>query len=279
MKLKVEHVTSFEYNTPVYETATEVRLQPANSAGNPQKCENFWLEIEPATQIYNYTDYFGNNVHHFNLLQQHDKLVITAKSVVYTSSAPTLPTPQELISLYDFQSASQYIIFSPAAIAFAQRFDSETAQTKPYELAQEVCRTINREFTYQKGVTGVDSTVAAVLEHKQGVCQDFAHVMITICRSLGLAARYVSGYLYSGQAGADEEDARVGATHAWTEVYCGAEVGWLGFDPTHKNIFTDERYIKIGIGRDYADVAPVRGTYKGRTTEVMSVVVRVTALD
>jgi transglutaminase-like putative cysteine protease len=276
MKLKVEHITSFRYDAPVHETATEVRLQPAHQSEGLQQVESFRLEIEPATEIFSYNDYFGNIVHHFSLLQKHDNLLITAVSIVSTTAAPVPPTPQELISLYDFQAASPYIIFSPGAIEYAARFDAEAAQQRPYEVTEQVCRTINTEFAYRKGVTAVDSTVAEVLEHKSGVCQDFAHVMITICRALGLASRYVSGYLYAGEG--DEDDEQVGASHAWTEVFCGADKGWVAFDPTHRNLLADERYIKIGVGRDYSDVAPVRGTYRGSGHETLSVAVRVSAV-
>jgi len=117
--------------------------------------------------------------------------------------------------------------------------------------------------------------VADVLEIKRGVCQDFAHLMITICRCLGLPTRYVSGYLYGGESDGDQE----GASHAWCEVFCGPDKGWVGFDPTHSTLLVNERYIKIGTGRDYADVTPVRGTYRGNAHEVLKVIVRVTSVN
>lgn len=269
MKLKVEHVTLFEYDAPIYETATEVRLQPVNQLEGPQQCENFSLEVEPRTTIYNYTDYFGNNVHHFSQLQSLKKLVISAASVVVTSSDATPASEQELATMYEYVAPSTFAVFSPPLTEFAARFPSEQAAYEPYGLAYHICQTIYQEFKYQKGVTDVNSPVDLVLELKQGVCQDFAHLMITTCRALNLPTRYVSGYLYWG------DGSQEGASHAWCEVYCGAERGWVGFDPTHARMNVDERYIKIGAGRDYADVTPVRGTYKGKASESLKVSVRV----
>ncbi len=275
MKLKVEHLTQFEYDAPVYETATEVRLRPVSNHGSPQECEVFNLEIDPPAHLYSYMDYFGNQVYHFSLLQSHLKLSITSTSVVNTSADPTPATEQELVTLYEYQAESRYIVFSPQAIAYAARFPAEQALSDPAGLAEKVCQTIYEEFNYEKGVTNVYSTVADVLEMRRGVCQDFAHLMITICRCLGLPSRYVSGYLYGGESGEDS----AGASHAWCEVFGGPEQGWVGFDPTHKTLLVSERYIKIGTGRDYADITPVRGTYRGNAHENLKVSVFVTAVN
>ncbi len=277
MKLKVEHLTQFEYDAPVYETATEVRLRPASNHGGPQTCDSFALEVEPATPIYSYSDYFGNQVHHFSLLQSVNRLSITSTSVVETSADSTPATENELTNIYEYQAESRYILFSPAAILYAARFSQEEATNDPKGLAEKVCRAIYDEFRYEKGVTNVNSTVADVLELKSGVCQDFAHVMITICRCLGLAARYVSGYLYI--YGGEEGETQEGASHAWCEVFCGPELGWVGFDPTHLTLWVSENYIKIGTGRDYADVTPVRGTYRGNAHESLKVSVFVTSVE
>jgi transglutaminase-like putative cysteine protease len=163
--------------------------------------------------------------------------------------------------------------FDPAVRNFAEQF-TEIADT--YQQALEICRLINATFTYEPGVTDVHSTSAVVMALGRGVCQDFAHIMIAVCRHLGIPARYVSGYLYGGGSTPDGCDE---ASHAWCEIYCGNEKGWIGFDPTHSTLLVDERYIKIGSGRDYDDVPPVRGTYKGNATEKLSVAVHVTSLE
>ncbi len=276
MRLKVEHLTQFEYDAAVYETATEVRLHPADHNISTQHLENFTLEVDPPTSIYSYTDYFGNQVHYFSLLQSHEKLSITTSSVVSTGAGSQPATDEELLKLFEFTAASPYVNFSPAVIAWAARFPVETASENPKAMAEQVCREINRDFQYEKGVTDVDTTVDKILELKSGVCQDFAHLMIALCRCLGLPSRYISGYLYTG---ADANDKRAGASHAWCEVYCGPEEGWVGFDPTHSTVWVNENYIKIGGGRDYSDVTPVRGTYKGKANENLKVEVRVSVVD
>ncbi len=273
MKLQVEHLTQFEYDPAVYETATEVRLRPLSNHGSPQQCESFALQVDPATQVFTYTDYFGNEVSYFNVLQPHNRLSITTSAIVETGPGTSPITEQELGNLYDYQARSRYIVFGPSAVEFTARFSQAQAITDPRGLAETVCRTINSEFVYEKGVTDVNSTVAEVLELKRGVCQDFAHLMITTCRMLALPTRYVSGYVYTGSG--DLGEVAEGASHAWCEVYIGEAQSWIGFDPTHQSIYVNDKYIKIGAGRDYADIPPVRGTYKGRARESLSVNVRV----
>jgi transglutaminase-like putative cysteine protease len=274
MILKVEHTTVFEYEEPVYETATEVRLHPASGHDSSQRCASFNLKVTPPATIFEYTDFYGNRVHHFNLLQSHKRVQIVATSVVETSAAPNEhPAEENEIHLLDFSAESKYVRFDPAICELAERFRS-AEETHGRALA--ICRHIHESFRYEPGVTDVHSTSAVVMALGRGVCQDFAHIMIAACRHLGMPARYVSGYLYGGGSTPDGHDE---ATHAWCEVFCREQGGWCGFDPTHKTLLVDERYIKIGSGRDYADVPPVRGTYKGTSSETLHVAVRVSSLD
>lgn len=272
MILKVEHTTLFEYDDPIYETATEVRLQPDCDHGSSQRCANFSLQVDPPATVFEYTDFYGNKVHHFNLLQSHKRVEITATSIVETGYGNSMAGPDEEVFLMDFVCESRYVHFDKAVQEFSLKFKGID---DPSVLAETVCKSINQTFIYEPGVTDAHSTSAVVMALGRGVCQDFAHIMIATCRFLDVPTRYVSGYLYGGstRAGRDE------ASHAWCEVYCGPEKGWMGFDPTHKTLFVDERYIKIGSGRDYADVTPVRGTYKGNAKEKLKVIVRVTAME
>lgn len=271
LKLKVEHTTAFKYDNPVYEIATQVRLQPTNSNGSPQICTDFTLSVEPATNIFHYVDYFGNTVHYFNLLARLEHLEITATSIVETGTGHLEARSNEAMTISEFLLPSNYVNFSRTLERFANNF----APTKPpFELAEEVCRSIHVTLVYEKGVTNVHSTAGEVLELKRGVCQDFAHVMIAACRKLGVPARYISGYIYDGALTSGQE----GASHAWCEVFGGADEGWLAFDPTRASTFVDERYIRIGHGRDYSDIPPVRGTYRGVAKEELNVGVRITAL-
>jgi transglutaminase-like putative cysteine protease len=273
MILKVEHTTLFEYEDPIYETATEVRLHPASGSRISQSCANFNLQVSPLTGIFEYTDFYGNRVHHFNILQSHRRVQIIATSVVETSASLSVIPEENEIYLMDFACESRYVHFDPAVCDFAEQFRT---LGEAHQQALEICRHINDTFQYEPGVTDVHSTSAVVMALGRGVCQDFAHIMIAVCRYLGIPARYVSGYLYGGGSTPEGRDE---ASHAWCEIYCGPERGWIGFDPTHKTLLVDERYIKIGSGRDYADVPPVRGTYKGTSSEKLSVAVRVSSLE
>lgn len=273
MKLKVEHLTRFEYSQPVFETTTEVRLQPAGGQDNPQQLISFNLDVEPTTKVFSYQDFYGNTIHYFSVLPPHDFLEIRTSAVVETGPGNYPMDPKDTINLFDYTSQCKYIVFSAAAQAYAAEIVREDSSLPRLALAEKICRTINQGFQYQKGVTTVHSTVEQVLEQKTGVCQDFAHVMITVCRILDLPARYVSGYVWGGNTESDQE----GASHAWCEVLDEEHQKWAGFDPTHSTLKVDERYIKIGHGRDYGDIPPVKGTYKGRATESLAVKVFVSA--
>ncbi|NTU54239.1 MAG: transglutaminase family protein [Chlorobiaceae bacterium] len=273
MILKVEHSTVFEYEEPIYETATEVRLHPASDTGS-QRCASFSLQLTPPATVFEYTDFYGNKVHHFNILQSHRQVRIEATSVIetFTRAANGLYEEDEIL-LLDFLAESRYVHFDPSIRALANTF---TSIEDTYQKALEICRQINHSFRYEPGVTDVHSTSAVVMALGRGVCQDFAHIMLAVCRLVNLPARYVSGYLFGGGSTPEGRDE---ASHAWCEVWCGSEKGWTGFDPTHKTLLVDDRYIKIGTGRDYGDVPPVRGTYKGTSSEKLSVSVRVNSLE
>lgn len=269
MKLFVEHNTTFEYTAPVYETTTEMRLQPTESGEDHQRCERFTVQVDPPAPIFNYTDFYGNTVHHFNLLRSHQQLTITATSIVHTG-VPTLSSPTDEILLQDFLLETRYVRCNQAVYDFAEPKRSE----EPTDFAERVSRKVFESFIYETGVTGVHSTSTEVMELGRGVCQDFAHIMIAVCRCHGVPARYVSGYLYGGPG--TEEHPR--ASHAWCEVYGGPDMGWCGFDPTHDELRVNENYIKIGSGRDYGDVSLVRGTFKGNAVETLTAKVHVRAI-
>jgi transglutaminase-like putative cysteine protease len=271
MRLKVEHTTTFSYDQPIVESASEVRLLPIELPGVLHGL-SFALNVEPTVRIGQHQDYFGNAVHHFSILAPHVSLTITAVSEVVTGLAPSAPEITDPIRLIDFTLGSRYVLLDEAERRFVQDLD----QTLPHlDLAEAIGRQINTTFVYEQGVTDISSTSHEVMELRRGVCQDFAHVMIAACRSLGMPARYISGYLYGGP----ETEILDRASHAWCEVYVGPEIGWRGFDPTHNTIFTDERYVRVAVGRDYADAAPVRGTFRGNARETLDVRVRVVALD
>lgn len=269
MKIKVEHTTRFEYDAPVYESTNQVRLQPIDNHGSPQSCQNFTLTVLPAANIYQYVDYFGNSVHHFSVLSHHTELEIKAVSTVDTGFGRMGMQPNEDVRLVEYLTETQHVNFSEAIKQFATQFK----RREPFELAEDICRALNATLIYEKGVTNIYSSAGDVLDLGRGVCQDFAHVMIAVCRVLELPARYISGYIYGGQ----ESEGQDGASHAWCEVFGGASQDWLGFDATRSSLYVDERYVRVAHGRDYSDITPVRGTFKGGTSESMTVRVRLSA--
>ena len=206
------------------------------------------------------------------MLPSHRRMTVTATSEVETSAdalsaAPAL-TPLEQ---HSFTATSPYVPFTDDLLAFARAVapaDADVAAT-----AHALAGAIYASCAYEPGSTDISTTADAVLAGRRGVCQDFAHLLIALCRGLGLPARYVSGYLYDSDKPADA----ILASHAWTEVFLEGR-GWLGIDPTH-NRATGALYTRVAIGRDYADAAPVRGIYQGDAKETLEVRVRMRAVD
>lgn len=282
MKLRVFHRTRHDYAAPVRDSFNEARLQPTSSNG--QVCEQFLLKVLPATRLTHYSDFQLNVVHLFDIVEPHDSLVVEATSVVTTTSATMRPADQPLHPLsempacarldrcHDFLQSSRYIALDVETWKLA--LDVTTGQSDAWLAAQAVMHHIHRSFTYAPATTHVHTAMSDVIQSRRGVCQDFAHVMIGLCRSLQIPARYVSGYLYNGPA---DQLRGAQASHAWVEIFL-PQIGWLGLDPTNDRQ-PDERYVKLGVGRDYADVPPLRGTYRGTNQRKMTVEVLVSDLE
>jgi len=282
MKLQVLHRTHFKYGQPVRDSFNEARLQPTED--HRQLPQSFLLKVLPSTRLSHYRDFYQNYVHRFELGEAHPDLTVTATSVVTTrnglalaNDAPTAPISALASTAtdsrcYDFLQSSQHV--ETSAEAWRLALDLAGDETDTWQLAQRLMHAIFRDFQYQPDSTHIHTTTQEILRNRQGVCQDFAHVMLSLCRSTKIPARYVSGYLYNGPA-----DSLKGAqaSHAWVEVYVPAH-GWIGLDPTNGQQ-VDGRYVKIGVGRDYGDVTPLKGTYRGTTERKMSVNVLVTMLD
>ena len=270
MLIRVEHTTELTYDKPIAEAYTELRLRPLEGGG--QHCSSFRLTTQPAgLRVREYRDNFGNAVHHFDLLETHDRLAVTAVGEVTT---PTVfvngrrePTPLEL---HDYLHPTGYVPFADPIRSFAARHAGSGKGTGS-ERAHELMEAVRAELVYEPGATGVQTRAEEVLALGRGVCQDFAHVLLAACRTVGIPARYVSGYLYDPSI--PDEHA---ATHAWVDVW-DLERGWLALDPTHGRDQTDA-YVRVAVGRDYADVPPTRGVFKGSAQETLSVRVRLQAL-
>jgi transglutaminase-like putative cysteine protease len=282
MKLQIHHRTHHAYASPVRDSFNEARLEPVDS--ERQTRQSFLLRVLPSTRLSHYYDFYHNCVHVIDLLAPHQELTVEATSIVDTHELPLLPedaTPAPLSALpacarlgecYDFLQPSTYVSLTPEAGQLA--LDVAAGRTDVWQVALAVMQHIHAEFVYLPAVTHVHTTMPEALRLRRGVCQDFAHVMTGLCRALGIPARYVSGYLYNGPA---DRLKGAQATHAWVEVFVPG-IGWRGLDPTNAQQ-ANSRYVKIASGRDYGDVSPLRGTYRGTAQRKLSVEVLVTRLD
>ena len=277
MKLQVTHRTRYTYASPVRESFNEVRLRPVTN--EHQVCDSFLLKVLPAAKLSHYSDFHANIIHFFELPSPHGTLLVESSAKVTTKPVTVLPasSPVPFARLeesgrsercFDFLQESTFVEKSPEAWRLA--LDVTAGRDDVWGAACAIMEHIHSRFTYAPNLTCVHTQMRDVLTDNRGVCQDFAHVMIGLCRALHIPALYVSGYLYNGP-----RDQLIGsqASHAWCEVFVPG-LGWCGLDPTN-NQPTDERYIKLAIGRDYADVPPVRGHYKGTTDRRMEVEVEV----
>jgi transglutaminase-like putative cysteine protease len=265
MWLNVEHVTRFSYDAPIAEAYTEVRLKPAHREG--QRCSSFTLQTEPrGISVQEYRDRFGNTVHHFDVLEPHDALVLTARSEVWTPSGfeadEREPSP---LDRWDLLRGTRYV---PLEGAIAELAASVRERSGALETALALMEAVRSSMTYERGSTSVHTRGDEALEDGRGVCQDFAHVFIGACRVHGVPARYVSGYLHDRRSNGGQ-----GASHGWVDVLADGR-GWVSLDPTHSAEQT-EHYVRVAVGRDYADVPPTRGVFKGNGSETLDVSVRV----
>ena len=280
----IRHVTRYRYSRPVWQSIMEVRMHPRTDQA--QRCFTFQLSVNPKARIFGFIDHLGNHVHHFDLPAHHRALTIVADSLVNVDPLDPLPSAlpysawDELDGLirdgdhWPMLQSSQYARGSAQLDAFAREHQILDRDGRdPLTLLTHVADAINRGFEYVKKSTGVNSPIEVSLGARQGVCQDFSHIMIAIVRNLGIPCRYVSGYLHHDELHHDRS--AEGATHAWVEALVPG-IGWVGFDPTN-GVITGSRHIRTAIGRDYADVPPTIGTMKGRAETELQVRVRVAA--
>jgi transglutaminase-like putative cysteine protease len=264
-KLSVLHRTTFHYGLPVTESVNTLHLEPRTFPF--QKTISGLVRVLPATRLRRFTDLFQNITHHFELPRPHSKLEIESRIKVHNLPLTVPPASREA-TLEDYRDSSvreriwPFLQESKRVSRHPEiwRMALDLTQSLPsiFEKSMVLMEWIHKEFVYETGTTDVSTHIEEAFELRRGVCQDFTHVMIGLCRAVNIPARYASGYLYNGP-----RDVLVGsqASHAWAEIYL-PQVGWIGFDPTN-NTLADERYAKIAVGRDYEDVAPVRGTYHG----------------
>jgi transglutaminase-like putative cysteine protease len=268
-RLRIRHTTRFAYDAPAYQSHNQIRMRPLD--GPDQSCADFALDITPPGNTLEFQDYYGNHVAAVSIHEPHDSLTIVAHSLVERIGEPAPPTDemsfeqflrddrQRSINHYDFLSASPYVPFNDRVKKFfwfaRPRPDEDVAR-----YVQHIVNFVCDQFYYRPGVTKVDSKVDEILTTGAGVCQDFAHLTIAVLRLAGVPARYVSGYLAPLNYLSGETPVGPQASHAWLEAQLPYQ-GWIGFDPTH-GCRADLRHIRVAVGRDYSDVAPLRGVYR-----------------
>lgn len=265
MHLRVLHRTRYHYRLPVIDSYNEVRLRPATD--NPDRLTSYILRVHPPRRVQHFRDEHLNYVQYFELPEPHQELIIEANSKIHTTTQyPDGVTPlgvffEDIAGDQDdmhrpFLTASRYV--STEQDIWRLALDIRDERRDVFETATAIMGHIHAHWTYQPHSTSANTHMDEVMRDRRGVCQDFAHVMLGLCRALGIPARYVSGYLYDGAAG---HLRGAQASHAWCEI-CLPGRGWFGLDPTN-NTLADERYVKIATGRDYDDAAPVRGSFNG----------------
>ena len=291
MNYRIVHQTAYRYSEPASLSQNELYLHPRETG--TQRVAQSRLSIVPGPQyLHRRTDYFGNIAHVFMVEQPHEALDVTATSIVETTPSPppaATRTPAwesvvrrlatrdhpAVLEACQFVFASPLITVNPGALAYAQ--PSFAPQTPVLAGAMDLMRRIYMEFTYDASATTVDTAVDQVLADRKGVCQDFAHLAISCLRAMGLAARYVSGYLKTVPPPGKPRLIGADASHAWISLFV-PDSGWVDLDPTN-NLIPAESHITLAWGRDYADVTPVKGVVMGGGVHTLSVTVDVGAAD
>ncbi|OAS83191.1 MULTISPECIES: transglutaminase family protein [Metabacillus] len=288
MKLQITHLTRYTYQEPVMDSINEVRLTPRSD--DHQECSEHRILVKPEVPLFSYTDYFGNTVHHFTIPSPHHELTIESRSIVDTVETfkdMVHPIPYEtetdILASDTFQNQyAEYLMETDFTRITPELriFCAETVHTYKvksiYHLLEQISNLLYSNLTYDTGATHVHTTVEETLRLKRGVCQDYAHLMIAICRLYNIPTRYVSGYQFIGDIHDDQTEEVQHASHAWIEAYVPI-VGWIGFDPTN-NGKINWRYVKIGHGRNYRDIVPVKGVYQGLGEQKLEVSVDVKVL-
>jgi transglutaminase-like putative cysteine protease len=283
----VRHTTTFTYEETVSVSHHVLHLAPRLHPR--QSCLATALAIEPASSVGSEReDYFGNPVHYLTVQQPHERLVVEARSRVDVRDLAPLdiaaseswddvlrhfdtPDYADALRAYEYRFDSPYVATNEEVLRYAQT--SFIAGRPILEAAMDLTSRIYREFEYRGGVSDVSTPVREVLAMKQGVCQDFAHLQIACLRSVGLAARYVSGYLLTRPPEGKEKLVGADASHAWISVWAG-EHGWVDFDPTN-NLIPSAEHITVAWGRDYGDVSPINGFIVGGGAHQVAVAVDV----
>jgi len=282
MHFAIRYLTEYRYDAPVTDNLNALRVMPATTRS--QRVDDFGVRVDPESRLHQHLDYFGTTVIEFGISRPHDHLQIDVRARVKTT-APDDPPDEPWSALEDpaYRAAAGEFLLptgdEPDALAIDELVGLSRAET-PLATVRRLVEVIPDRFEYRAGVTYVGSTVGDLLEAGAGVCQDFAHLAVLLLRRHGIGARYVSGYLWVPPAGDGGADSAEAETHAWVEALlpAGDEPVWVGADPTNRTL-GGEHHVKIGHGRVYADVPPVKGVFRGPADAELSASVRMTRTD
>jgi transglutaminase-like putative cysteine protease len=285
MHFAIRYLTEYRYDGPVTDNLNALRVTPATTA--TQRVDDFGVRVEPQTRLHQHLDYYGTSVIEFGISKPHDALSIDVRARVATADPPDPPAGSWV--------AAEARAYRGRAIEFLLPYAGEPDDLRIDELVglvragtplatlERVVQVIPDRFEYRAGVTYVGSTVEDLLDAGAGVCQDFAHLALVLLRRNGIGARYVSGYLFAPPETSEDADSAEVETHAWVEALVpsgedGGEPLWVGVDPTNRCL-AGERYVKIGHGRHYRDVPPIKGVYRGTATAKLEASVRMHRTD
>jgi transglutaminase-like putative cysteine protease len=290
MHFSIRYLSRYRYDGDVVDNINALRIRPAT--GSRQQVDDFTMRLTPEVRQHRHQDYFGTDVIEFEVTRPHRELVIDAQAHVSTESQPEPPTGEwsELEAAGYREAGAEFLMQTDDAaghpLLAALRADVAAVAT-PIDAVLRASEVIPDRLEYRKGATYVDSTLEHVLDVRAGVCQDFVHLGLNLLRAQGIAARYVSGYLYTqgghemSEAPRDRATSVEVDTHAWIEALLpssGGEPRWVSVDPTNRGL-TGECHVKIGHGRHYADVPPIKGIYRGSASSTLEASVTMTRTE
>lgn len=292
MKYRIKHSTTYQYSDFVSLCQNQARLTPKTNQG--QVCHNSRIEIiPPVNYLRHFQDYFDNTVTVFEIATQHNLLKVTMTSEVELLTKPTIdfnfvdmpwetvrgllasPKTSELLQSAEFVLPSQFTPLDEGIKAYA--LASFSPGINLISACKDLMARIFHEFQYDPGFTTISTPLSVVFAQKKGVCQDFAHFALACLRSIGLAGRYVSGYIETLPPEGEEKLEGADATHAWFAVFLPG-VGWIDFDPTN-NVLPNEQHISLAFGRDFSDVTPLKGVVFGGGSQLLDVAVDMIRLE
>ncbi len=284
MHFSIRFLTEYAYDAPVTDNLNALRVRPATTS--TQRCDEFTVRIDPEARVGRHSDYFGTEVLEFGIVRPHKRLSIDVRARVVTAQPPEPPDADwaEVETEAYAEAAGEYLLpaLDEPQVETLDELIAAARHESPLRTLEALCDLIPDRYEYRAGVTYVGTTVEEFLRVGAGVCQDYVHLGLILLRRNGIAARYVSGYLWAAPADEGDDSVEV-ETHAWIEALLPGRDGrgepvWVGADPTNRRL-AGERHVKIGHGRHYADVPPVRGVYQGGARSTLDASVHMTRLD